>query len=336
MICINEHIEYLLRRHDCVVVPGWGAFIAQYRGAWFDAEREVIVPPSRSISFNGSITHNDGMIATSVMRREGIGYDAAVSAIAGAVDLMRHQLEATGEVAVGKLGVFSKSDDNPMEFVPSDLSTRLSVYSGLSTVKAVDIAAQEQRRREAERRRGIEERSSRRSLRVNIMRVAASIALLIGVGIVLSTPVPVNESPLFASVASAFEPKQPAQELPDVAALESRYSGEMFVAIPSREEYADAESEPVEETVEIAEEVNEEPAAGVVRFNDGDSYCLVIASLASRQLAESFIATSGESCLGILEQDGKFRVYAATGSTAAEARDSSVLARYPDAWTCRR
>jgi hypothetical protein len=62
MYSITRHIEYLVSRHDCVVVPGWGAFIAQYEPARIDAESGLIVPPSRAISFNQSVMHNDGLL----------------------------------------------------------------------------------------------------------------------------------------------------------------------------------------------------------------------------------------------------------------------------------
>ena len=76
MITICEHIEYLLRNHDCVIVPGWGAFIAQYQPASFTEDGQML-PPSRLIGFNASISHQDGLLASSVMRREKISYDAA-------------------------------------------------------------------------------------------------------------------------------------------------------------------------------------------------------------------------------------------------------------------
>ena len=42
--------------------------------------------------------------------------------------------------------------------------------------------------------------------------------------------------------------------------------------------------------------------------------------------------------LRILESDGRFRVYAAGGSTFADAESykSKISARYPEAWVCRR
>lgn len=65
MFSIIEHIEYLMTRHDCVTVPGWGAFIANYSIAEYDAVHEVFTRPCRTIGFNASVSHNDGLLVQS-------------------------------------------------------------------------------------------------------------------------------------------------------------------------------------------------------------------------------------------------------------------------------
>ena len=43
-----KHIEYLLLRNDCVIVPGFGAFIATNLPARIDYEKErFYLPPAR-------------------------------------------------------------------------------------------------------------------------------------------------------------------------------------------------------------------------------------------------------------------------------------------------
>ena len=71
-----------MTRHDCVVIPGWGAFIANCSPARYDADREVMERPHRSIGFNASVSHNDGLLAQSLLRREGMDYDEAMRFIA--------------------------------------------------------------------------------------------------------------------------------------------------------------------------------------------------------------------------------------------------------------
>ena len=92
MFSIIEHIEYLMMRHDCVAIPGWGAFIANYNTSRFDESREVMERPQRNIGFNASADHNDGLLVQSLMRREGLDYDEAMRFIANSVTSFRQQL----------------------------------------------------------------------------------------------------------------------------------------------------------------------------------------------------------------------------------------------------
>ena len=77
MFCIIDHIEYLIQRHECVVIPNWGAFIVHTQQSSFDADNERITVPCRSLGFNPALTYNDGMLVSSIMRKEGVSYEKA-------------------------------------------------------------------------------------------------------------------------------------------------------------------------------------------------------------------------------------------------------------------
>ena len=84
---VVRHIEYLLTRHDCVVVPGWGAWIVQSVSAAVIGNAAPI-PPRKWLSFNAALSHNDGMLAHSLMRAEGCSYDEAMAQITAAFALL--------------------------------------------------------------------------------------------------------------------------------------------------------------------------------------------------------------------------------------------------------
>ena len=71
MYNLSLHIEYLLLHHDCVVVPGLGAFINVRHAAYFDAVTRVWHPMTREVRFNGALTHDDGLLSSSYARKEG-------------------------------------------------------------------------------------------------------------------------------------------------------------------------------------------------------------------------------------------------------------------------
>lgn len=64
------------------------------------------MPPTRTLAFNPAVSHNDGMLAASVARREGIGYQAAVATVDSAIDEMMRVYDVAGEVNLPRIGRF--------------------------------------------------------------------------------------------------------------------------------------------------------------------------------------------------------------------------------------
>lgn len=216
MFSIIEHIEYLLACNDCVVVPGWGAFIANCNQATYDESREVLSHPSRGVGFNPGLTHNDGLLAHSLMRREHLDYDQAMRFIADSVTSFRQQLAMGSEVSMGRLGYMRGSEERrAVEFVPFDTCLSGDRFYGLADVEVKTVAALE---RELELQQapaaivaGRRDLFSRRST-----RIAASVAALIGLGVLLTTPVIVNrDHTAMASMAPAVSAPR-SQQVGDV------------------------------------------------------------------------------------------------------------------------
>lgn len=116
------HIEYLLTRHDCVIVPGLGAFIASETEPAVDRTRGVVTPRRREISFNGSVVSDDGLLSHSIARREHMSYEDAHRMLARLADRMHRELAQEGETSVGRVGKLFRNADGRICFRP-----RLSV-----------------------------------------------------------------------------------------------------------------------------------------------------------------------------------------------------------------
>ena len=211
MLSITEHIEYLITCHDCVVVPGWGAFIANYDASSYDAQAGLMLCPRRTIGFNASVNHNDGLLAQSLMRREGMGYNAAMKFIADSVTSFRQQLSMDSEVSMGRLGYFRRSDGRFIEFVPFYHANGSDQFFGLGNLDIKDVATLERDEVVAEQAAAIVPTERNLFLRKAI-RTAASIAVLIGLGVLLSTPIIVDrEQQSMASMAPAITAPQSQQ-----------------------------------------------------------------------------------------------------------------------------
>ena len=71
---ISVHIRELLFKHDCVIIPGFGAFIGNYFPSHIDRNEGLFYPPVRRITFNRHLTGNDGLLIGHVSSHLKISY----------------------------------------------------------------------------------------------------------------------------------------------------------------------------------------------------------------------------------------------------------------------
>lgn len=313
MISIIPHIQYLVRHNDCVVLPGFGALIAHRVGARI--ENGVMYPPSRTVGFNPSVCHNDAMIASSVARREGISYAAAAAAVTSAIDELRRVYDVAGVMTIPRVGTFTRSSEGAMEFQPDSDSIASSEFYGFPEVSLTPAD-------EAESGDNVLPAHYLSPLR-RAMRIAASIIVLMVLGVALSTPVLVDrEAHSYASLS-----------LPEIAAAHA-----VVIPAPEVAQAAPSVAAPLAEEPAAAEAVNEaEPAATTsVRMNPSDRYFLIVASYETLTQANRYIAAHPDENLAVLRSPGRCRVYAATGTSVAEARqlmdNPEFRAIHPDGW----
>lgn len=319
MNVLIRHIEYLILRHDCVTVPGWGAFIANYQPARVDSEFGCIFPPCRTVGFNASLTHSDGLLTSSIARGNGITYDNASVLIAEEVNAMRHALESGESITFGRLGSFSLNDEGSIVFEPATATNTAPDYTGLIAVKAVDLAETLKKRNESASVYYV-------PVSRNILKIVASIALLIGLGFMLSTPI-IQDEANYAGIATTMNVTKPAPVYtvpsPDI---------ELSIALP---DHATSRG-----TFTPAVTTAQQPAAPTATTKPM-RYFLVVASLPTRKAADEYIAHSADrDSLSVLESGGRYRVYIGIGATYSDAFNklgaNGYGDRYPDAWVCKR
>lgn len=138
------HIEYLLLRHDCVVVPGFGAFINVYHSALEDSKTHSLQPMTTEVRFNSALKHNDGMLATSYARRERVSYAEGREMVRVAVSDLQDTLALESEVSIGRIGRIRTDKSGNLTFHPLLTPHKLSAALGYLPVKrhapAVEVA----------------------------------------------------------------------------------------------------------------------------------------------------------------------------------------------------
>ena len=78
VIELDRHIEILLLDNDCVIVPGFGGFVAHHVEARYDKSDNSFLPPLRSLGFNPHLKNiNDSLLAQSYVEAYDISYPEA-------------------------------------------------------------------------------------------------------------------------------------------------------------------------------------------------------------------------------------------------------------------
>jgi len=265
MYTIIEHIEYLLTSHDCVVIPGWGALVAQYGESHYNPAAGHIERPRREVGFNASVNHNDGMLAQSIVRREGISYDDAMRVVSKSVSMFRHQLSQGNEVSLGRLGFFKSTDDQRIEFIPFYHERSNDNYFGLHNVKLRPLSEEADR---AEAAAAFAAQSPRRRAWSRPLQVAASILVLLCLTVVLTTPVIVNRNHQDYATLNLPKVTMPQQQVLDMTAADNG-----------------TQQAPTDHPTE--QEADVEPASTLL-LDEGGNSLLVVASLSSMEQVEVY------------------------------------------------
>lgn len=352
-LILERHIAYLVRRHDCVVVPGFGAFLCQYYSARFDETGMTILPPGKRLAFNRWLIEDDGLLSASVARASGVSRSEAESMIKTEVDALLERLASGGTVSFGKLGLFvPDSQSGEIKFHPAGnipgvdgpLYGLLPVKPALLPVvqpstdglcKPADSVCASDEVTEPKRIAWFPPQ-----WRAYASGIVATLAVFFTLTFFIMSPIKIDKNTQSASIA----PIAP------------------IVMVAGTGCSSDVEENPIETAEEITEQdidesplvsvTAEEPAAIVadasvtpriddhaassVRFNENDSYIVVIASFPTMTQAETFLKEKKKIKLGIINMDGRYRVYAATAVDYATANDMLRLVDQHDAWICRK
>tara|TARA_B100000427_G_scaffold46330_1_gene34410 strand:+ start:49 stop:936 length:888 start_codon:yes stop_codon:yes gene_type:complete len=127
----DKYIKDLLYRHDCVILPNLGAFIARKTSSIVDEKNNIIHPPLKLISFNPSIKENDGLLANYISICENISHEKAIAKMSKKIIAYKKELNNGKELKFKNIGSLSLKDNNYI-FNPSNKVNFLSSSFGLA------------------------------------------------------------------------------------------------------------------------------------------------------------------------------------------------------------
>lgn len=141
---LGKYISELLSEHDCVIIPGFGGFVARPVPAQFSKAGNMLLPPGKSLVFNKNLTNNDGLLAGYIMEKESLPYKDAILKIERLVSDYKKTLENGKRLELENTGLLYYNPENTLLFEPSLNKTHEINSFGLVAVSAVKLTKEEE------------------------------------------------------------------------------------------------------------------------------------------------------------------------------------------------
>lgn len=137
MLTVEQLIADLLLQHNCVIVPGFGGFVAQRLPAHIDLEKGQVHPPKKSILFNRQLIANDGLLIATYAQRLGVSFDHAQSTVNALIRSWDEQLRNQVRISIDRVGILYLDAERNICFEQDRFSNLLLQSFGLTSVRFV-------------------------------------------------------------------------------------------------------------------------------------------------------------------------------------------------------
>ncbi len=130
---VVAHITALLKKHDCVIVPGLGGFLLQEQSAKMHPTAFIFQPPTATLLFNERLQQTDGLLEQAVAIGEGLSRDKAKQLLEQFVYDFHYAVRKGEIVKLSGVGRLQQNAEGKLQFQP-DLAVNYSRESfGLPT-----------------------------------------------------------------------------------------------------------------------------------------------------------------------------------------------------------
>jgi cell division septation protein DedD/nucleoid DNA-binding protein len=131
-INLDKYIRELLLLHDCVILPGLGGFVANYKPAEFDASQKTALPPSRQLLFNPNLVYNDGLLYAHISKETDYGYKEVQAMAEVYFKTISYEVGKGLKFTIEDLGYFFLNKSRKIEFAQETTDNLLIASYGLS------------------------------------------------------------------------------------------------------------------------------------------------------------------------------------------------------------
>ena len=341
---LARHIDLLLRTNDCVILPGFGGFIAHTVPAYYASEEHLYYPPTRNISFNASITMNDGLLAQSYMKSYQVDYARATYMIDVAIEELRDTLDEEGSVTLPRIGLIKQDIYHTILFIPETAGISSPKHFGLGSFFMQELGQLQAMSEKTEQSQSVitqTEKTFDLHISKHILRQVMSTAAVLLLLLMVSLPIgektatdiaslqlikTINsEAVLETSVAITQEMTGTVGITPNTTIIDSTSTIEAptttepaAIEIESSINYETAVAEAIATESEATEAANvtvapeaEQHATPTPQNVSTRSYHIIVASLPNHRGADEIVnkyTAQGYTNVSLVERDGRIRI----------------------------
>jgi len=174
MKTVDGYISDLLYKHDCVILPEFGGFVASYAPAVLSPSKHTLYPPSKDILFNARLQKNDGLLASHIAEQEQISYSEAMHRLREYTTQCMSSLQSKETVVFQTIGTFLINREGKIEFTPSAGINYLEDAYGLTSLVSPPLHGKQKKPRQAaDVRKKVTQRSPGKKNTVPYLALAA-------------------------------------------------------------------------------------------------------------------------------------------------------------------
>ena len=259
-------IPDLLFKHNCVIIPEFGGFVANFKSARFNEERLLASPAIKRIAFNQSLTENDGLLIKELSRVKDISYSDAEKEVSNFVTFLKARLNQYNNYEFKNIGSFYLNKEAKIVFVAYEGLNFYPNSYGLADVKVkrLERSIDEQRISERQiRKPEVHDPVLDNQRSIPWRSVAAVLVVIVAFSFIIWQ---IAGSNVQGDMAMVDKDTQNVASMIEAASLEDSFAEEatpsdVFVEEIANEQ-SDAESEaPIEESFDdISESTADDPA----------------------------------------------------------------------------
>ena len=136
---VEHYITELLYRYNCVVVPEFGAFLANTTSARIDEKQQTLHPPKKNLSFNQQLTKNDGLLVSHIANAKNLPYEELLVEIANVSKQWKVNLESGKSLFLEGIGKLWIGKEEKIQFSPEEGYNYLASSFGFSSFNATPV-----------------------------------------------------------------------------------------------------------------------------------------------------------------------------------------------------